>query len=135
MQAALVRTVLLGMAALAIFVQLAVWGATKIRSDGALLESWQPYFGWEYGVAFAVAQVGVCRWLEIDRGVVWLVRTWAIAGGLLVAIWLLGGRSGAGAVDSGVALVSGLGALVLVAGLYDGRLAPETTPKRGARRR
>jgi hypothetical protein len=112
------------MAALAVFVQLAVWGATKIRADGALLESWQPYFGWEYGIAFGVVQLAVCGWLEIERGVTWLVRTWVVGGALLVAVWWLGGRSGPLTLDDGVALVSGLGALVLAAALYDGRLRP-----------
>jgi hypothetical protein len=119
----LARFVVVSMAVLAVFVQLAVWGATKIRADGALLESWQPYFGWPYGVGFAGGQLLVCRWLRIDRGAVWLLRTWAIGGALaVVAVWI-GGR-GWDAVDSGVALISGLSALVLAAALYDGKLAP-----------
>jgi len=112
------------MAVLAVFVQLAVWGATKVRADGALLESWQPYFGWRYGLAFAAAQLALCRWLAIDRGIVWLVRTWAVAGALLLVAWWLGGRSGPLSFDASVALVSGLGALVLAVALYDGRLVP-----------
>jgi hypothetical protein len=119
----LARLVVVLMVALAVFVQLAVWGATKIRADGALLESWQPYFGWVYGVAFAAAQLAVCRWLRIDRGPTWLVRTWVIGGALAIPAFWIGGR-GLGAFDSGVALISGLGALVLAAGLYDGKLAP-----------
>ena len=112
------------MAALAVFVQLAVWGATKVRADGALLESWQPYFGWRYGLAFAAAQLGLCRWLAIDRGIVWLARTWTVGGALLLVAWLLGGRSGPLSFDASVALVSGLGALILAVALYDGRLVP-----------
>ena len=81
------------MAALAVFVQLAVWGATKLRADGVLLESWQPYFGWRYGLLFAATQLAVCWWLTIDRGMVWLGRTWAISASLLVVVRLLGGRS------------------------------------------
>ena len=91
------------------FVQLAVWGATKIRADGALLQSWQPYFGWLYGLAFGAFQLWVCRWLRIERGPVWLVRTWVIGGALAVVAAWIGGR-GLGDVDSGVALISGLGA-------------------------
>lgn len=123
MQVVLARLVVASLALLAVFVQLAVWGATKIRADGALLQSWQPYFGWAYGLAFAVVQLGVCWWLRIDRGTVWLLRTWVIGGGLAVVATWIGGR-GLEAVDSGVALISGLGALVLAAALYDGRLAP-----------
>jgi hypothetical protein len=123
-QIALTRLLVASMAALAVFVQLAVWGATKVRADGALLESWQPYFGWRYGLAFAAAQVALCRWLAIDRGIVWLVRTWAVAGALLLVAWWLGGRSGPLSFDASVALVSGLGALVLAVALYDGRLVP-----------
>ena len=123
MHVALERAVVASMAALAVFVQLAVWGATKIRSGGALLESWQPYFGWPYGLAFALAQIGVCRWLAIDRGSVWLVRTWAIGGALAVVASWASGR-GAPPADAAAALVSGLGAIVLAAALYDGRLVP-----------
>jgi hypothetical protein len=119
----LARFAVVGMAVLAVFVQLAVWGATKIRADRALLESWQPYFGWPYGVAFAAAQLLLCRWLRIDRGAVWLLRTWAVGGALaVVAVWISG--RGWETLDSGVALISGLGALVLAAALYDGKLAP-----------
>jgi hypothetical protein len=116
--------VVVSMAAIAVFVQLAVWGATKIRGDGALLESWQPYFGRLYGVLFALLQVGVCLWLEVPRGVVWLVRTWALSAVLLVLIWGFGGRSGRLTANDTVALVSGLGALVLAVGLFDGKLVP-----------
>jgi len=123
-QAHLARAVVGGMAALAVFVQLAVWGATKIRADGALLESWQPYFGWEYGIAFAAVQVVVCLWLHLGRGPVWLLRTWAIGGGLVVIIWWVAGGQSRVTIDDSVALVSGLGALVLATGIYDGRLVP-----------
>jgi hypothetical protein len=112
------------MVALAIVVQIGVWGATKLRSDGALLQSWQPYFGWPYGLAFATAQVALCLWLAIDRGLTWLVRTWAITGTALILLWLATGRPDRLTIDSGVALTAGLGALVLAAGLYEGHLAP-----------
>ena len=112
------------MAALAVFVQLAVWGATKTRAEGALLESWQSYFGWPYGIAFAVTQLALCRWLALERGIVWLVRTWVIGGALLVVAWLLGGRSGPLSFDASIALAAGLSALVLAVALYDGRLVP-----------
>jgi hypothetical protein len=121
---ALARLVVLGMVVLAIVVQIGVWGATKLRSNGALLQSWQPYFGWPYGVAFALAQVAVCWWLAIDRGVVWLARTWVLVGLGLVLLWLVTGRPDRLTVDSGVALTAGLSALVLGAGLYEGRLTP-----------
>jgi hypothetical protein len=112
------------MVLLAIVVQIGVWGATKIHTDGALLQELQPYFGWPYGLVFAAAQVAFCRWLAVDRGITWLVRTWAITGGALIALWLITGRSERLSVDSGVALTAGLGALVLAAGLYEGHLAP-----------
>ena len=120
----LARGVVAGMASLAVFVQLGVWGATKIRADGALLESWQPYFGWRYGVLFALFQLAVCLWLSVPRGIVWLFRTWTIGGVLLVLIWGLTGRSARLTFNDGVALISGLGAMVLAAGLFDGKLVP-----------
>jgi len=110
------------MAALAVFVQIAVWGATKIRTDGSLLESWQPYFGWPYGLGFAGAQLGVCRWLRVSRGPTWLVRTWVVAGVTAVlASWLAGRPLRA---EELVPLVAGFGAVVLAIGLYEGRLQP-----------
>jgi hypothetical protein len=121
---ALARLVVFGMVVLAIVVQIGVWGATKLRSNGALLQSWQPYFGWPYGLAFALVQIGVCLWLSIDRGIVWLVRTWVIVGSCLVVLWLITGRPDRLTLDSGVALTAGLSALVLAAGLYEGQLTP-----------
>jgi len=121
MQAVLARAAVAAMVGLAVFVQLAVWGATKIRG-GALLESWQPYFGWPYGVAFAAAQLLICWWLAVGRGPVWLARTWLVGGALAVVALLVGGRPLT--LDAPVALVSGLGAIVLGVALYDGRLAP-----------
>ena len=132
MRIGLARMVVYGMATVAVFVQLGVWGATKLRTDGSLFESWQPYFGWAYGVAFAAALVGVCRWLAIDRGVVWLARTWVIGGVLCAGAWWLGGRSFD--LDGGVALVAGLGAYVLAAGLAEGHLAPDTAGGHRGRR-
>jgi hypothetical protein len=120
------RLIVFALAGLAVFVQLAVWGATKIRSNGALLDSWQPYFGWPYGLALAGSLVAVCRVARIDRGVTWLVRTWVIAGVLLMLVWLAAGRSSALTADDGVALVAGLGALVLAVGLRENHLAAGT---------
>ena len=113
------------MVALAIVVQIGVWGATKLGADdGSLLESWRPYFGWPYGLLFAALQAALCRWLVIDRGIVWLVRTWAITGGALFLLWLISDGSGRLTVDSGIALTAGMGALMLAAGLFNGDLVP-----------
>jgi hypothetical protein len=125
-KALLVRGIVLAMVVLAVVVQIGVWGATKLHSNGALLQSWQPYFGWPYGMGFALAQVALCRWLAIDRGLVWLTRTWAITGAALVLLWLISGRPDRLTIESGVALTAGLGALVLAAGLYEGHLVPGT---------
>jgi hypothetical protein len=115
------RIVVVGMAVLAVFVQLAVWGATKLRSDGALLQSWQPWFGWQYGILLAGAQVAVVRWLRIGRGLVWIGAAWLSGVAAALVGWAVGHRPG---VDSTIALASGLGALVLAAALYDGKLVP-----------
>jgi hypothetical protein len=117
------RLVVVGMAALAVFVQLAVWGATKLRSDGALLESWQPWFGWPYGLGLALAELAVVAWLRIRRGERWLGAAWASGLAAAALGWSLGHRPD---VDSTAALSAGLGALVLAAALYDGRLIPGT---------
>jgi hypothetical protein len=124
-RAALVRCIVLGMVVLAIVVQIGVWGATKVYTDGgSLLESWRPYFGWPYGLAFAAVQAALCRWLAIERGIVWLVRTWAVTGGALLVLWVISGQSGRLTFGSGVALSAGMGALILAAGLYNGDLVP-----------
>jgi hypothetical protein len=124
MRAALARCIVTGMVLLAIVVQIGVWGATKMHSEGALLEAWQPFFGWPYGLLFAAVQAGLCWWLAIDRGIVWLVRTWGITGGGLLVLWMISGRSGPLTVDSGAALTAGMGALMLAAGLHKGQLVP-----------
>lgn len=127
MPATLVRCIVLGMVVLAIVVQIGVWGATKQHTDdGALLESWRPYFGWPYGLLFAAVQAGLCWRLAIDRGIVWLVRTWGITGGALLVLWMITGKSERLTIDSGVALTAGMGALMLAAGLLEGHLVPGT---------
>jgi hypothetical protein len=123
MRAALGRWVVLAMVALAVFVQIGVWGATKINVDGgSLLESWRPYFGWPYGVLFAAMQLAICRWLGIDRGPVWLARTWAVTGAALFVIWELAGHPARLTIDYAVACTAGLGALMIAAGLFNGDL-------------
>lgn len=130
MPAAIARYIVLGMAVLAIVVHIGVWGATKLHTDGALLESWRPYFGWPYGLLFAAVQAGLCWRFAIDRGIVWVVRTWGITGGALLVLSFITGKSEL-TVDSGVALTAGMGALILAAGLLEGHLVPGT-PRRVA---
>ena len=112
---------ILGLAALAVFVQLAVWGATKLRADGALLASWQPWFGWPYGLVFAAVQAALCRVLRLERGLAWLVVAWASTIPFCLIGWASGHRPG---IDAAVALSAGLGALALAVGVLDNRLAP-----------
>ncbi|CAN5716990.1 hypothetical protein BH20ACT14_BH20ACT14_12830 [soil metagenome] len=131
MPAAIARYIVLGMAVLAIVVQIGVWGATKLHTNGALLESWRPYFGWPYGLLFAAVQAGLCWRLAIDRGIVCLARTWGITGAALLVLWFIIGKSEL-TVDSGVALTAGMGALVLAAGLLEGQLVLGA-PRRVAR--
>jgi hypothetical protein len=149
MRSAVERCVVPVLVLLAIVVQIGVWGATKLHGDdGALLESWRPYFGWPYGLLFAALQAGLCWWLAIDRGIVWLFRTWGVTGAALLVLWMISGTSGVLTVDSGFALTAGMGALILAAGLHEGHLVPgtarradrETRPRRpvagdGPRRR
>jgi hypothetical protein len=123
MRVSLARWAIVAMAALAILVQIGVWGATKIQADGgALLQSWRPYFGWPYGLTFAGAQVALCRWVPIRHGTVWLLRTWAITGGVLLLLSIVIDTSGRLSVDNAAALVAGMGALVLAAGTHEGHL-------------
>jgi hypothetical protein len=68
----------------------------------------------------------LCWWLAIDRGIVWLLRTWGITGGALLALWMISGTSAELTVASGVALTAGMGALILAAGLHEGHLAAGT---------
>ena len=132
MPAALARWIVLGMVVLAVVVQIGVWGATKLNADdGALLQSWRPYFGWPYGVLFAACQAGLCWRLGIRRGITWLARTWGITGAALLVLWVVTGRPEMVTIDSGVALTAGMGALVLAAGIYEGHLVPGTAGRVG----
>ena len=118
MRDALARTAVVAAAGLAVFVQLAVWGATKLRADGALLESWQRYFGWPYAVALALAEVLLVAHLRLVGALRWLVVAWAAT----IAVGLLGwATSRRPDVDAWLALASGLGAVALAAGVLDGR--------------
>jgi hypothetical protein len=135
MRISLARWTIVTMAGLAIVVQIGVWGATKIQSDGgALLESWRPYFGWPYGVALASAQAVLCWWTPIQRGLVWLLRTWVITGAAMLVLSNAVGPSSRLTVDSGVALIAGMGALVLAAGMQEGRLVVGLPPAGRERR-
>jgi hypothetical protein len=130
MRVSVALLVIFAMAVLAIVVQIGVWGATKIQADGgALLQSWRPYFGWPYGLAFATVQIALCRWIPIRRGIVWLLRTWAITGGALLLLSIVTRTSSRLTLDNGVALVAGMGALVLAAGLYEGDLVAVLPPR------
>lgn len=115
---ALARTAVVAAAGLAVFVQLAVWGATNLRADGALLESWQRYFGWPYAVALALAEMLLVAQLRLVRAMRWLVLAWVstIPFGLLG--WATSRRPD---LDPWLALASGLGAVALAAGVLDGR--------------
>jgi hypothetical protein len=67
--------------------------------------------------------------VPIRRGVVWLLRTWAITGGAVLLLAIVTDSSSRLTVDNGVALVAGLGALVLAAGMYEGHLVAVLPPR------
>lgn len=109
-----------GMALLAVFVQLAVYGATKIRSHGALLGIWAPYFRVPYGIAFLVLQLCYCRSCRHPRGIRYILVTWAVRGAVfLVSAATKGRRFYLGECT---ALSAGLSALVLWAAFHEGRM-------------
>jgi hypothetical protein len=98
------------MVALAIFVQIFVYGATKIRSHGALLEDLKPYFGAPFAIAFVGFQAWyyyACRPLRMRHLLVALF--------LVLALVAFGRRLPWG---ESLALAAGLCALVLAAGRY-----------------
>ncbi len=108
-----------GMAALSVFVQLAVYGATKIRGSGALLPSWAPYFGAVYGVVFLGIQLLYCWYCRDPRALLFILGSWIILGAITLTS-ALGGRHPF-ALGEFMALGSGLSALVICAGFHSGK--------------
>ena len=74
---------------LALFVQLAVHGMTHIRTDGALLEGYAPYFGVPYGVAFLAFQLWYCRSCDHRRGFAWIFLVWVGMAALMLVTFLV----------------------------------------------
>jgi hypothetical protein len=105
---------------LAVFVQIAVYGATKIRTEGALLESWQQWFGLPYAVIFLVLQIWYCLAFEHPRGLVHLRRTWI--GAAVFYILLMVMRPSQVDLGSFIVLVTGLSAMILWAGYHSGKI-------------
>ncbi len=106
---------------LAVFVQVAVYGVTKIRTHGALLESWQRWFGLPYAFTFLVLQVSYCFAFGHRRGLVHLRRTW-MGGAIfyIILIWIPGRSQ----LDLGsfIVLITGFGAIILWAGYHSGKI-------------
>jgi RsiW-degrading membrane proteinase PrsW (M82 family) len=109
------------MAALAVFVQIPVWGFTKITSDhGSLLPSLRPWFGWQYALGFLALQLAFCLRYRVRRGPKWILVSWLVVGGVAAfGSLVLTPRLPAGA---GLAVCADMSALVLVAGLREGDL-------------
>ncbi len=106
---------------LAVFVQIAVYGATKIRMHGALLESWQRWFGLPYAFTFLALQIWYCLAFDHRRGLVHLRRTW-IGGAIFYMILMV--TPGRSQLDLGsfIVLITGFGAAMLWAAYHSGTL-------------
>jgi hypothetical protein len=116
------------MVALAVFVQLLVYGATKIRMSHAPLEHWQPVFGWAYGMAFVAFQVGFCRAIGRTKGYWWICCTWV--GYLLVVVVAEATATRSRFTFNAFwALGSGLSAMVLFAAFHTNRLRTKKEEK------
>ncbi len=109
------------MFALALFVQLAVYGATKIWTYGALLESWQRWFGLPYAFTFLVLQISYCFAFERRRGFVYLRRTW-MGGAIfyILLMWIPGQPQQN--LGNFIAVLTGAGAIILWAGYQSGKI-------------
>src|SRR5476649_1921121 len=70
----------------AVFVQICVFGATKIHTQGALLETWQSYFGLPYACVFLALQIWFCWCRNHRRGLVHLGWLWAGAAVLYILL-------------------------------------------------
>lgn len=108
------------MALLSVFVQLAVYGATKIRSHGALLSEWTPYFGAPYGLAFLALQIWYCLSCRHRRALIHIAVAWLSV--LAVSVWAHATGRHQFRFGEFTALASGLSALALWAGFHSGRI-------------
>ena len=109
------------MAVVAVFVQICVFGATKIHTHGALLESWQRYFGLPYAGIFLALQIWFCCYRNYRRGLVQLSWLWVGAAALYVIVWIIQGQA-TPILTSYIVLISGVGAYLLWAGCHTGRI-------------
>lgn len=109
------------MFSLAVFVQIFVFGATKLHTQGALLESWQPYFGLPYACAFLALQIWFCRCRNHRRGLVHLAWLWLGATALYIILRIVRTET-APSLVAYIALICGLGACLLWAGFHSGKI-------------
>jgi hypothetical protein len=108
-----------GMCVLAVFVQLFVYGATKIRSRGALLDNLVPYFGTPYALGFLLLQLWYCHSCRRQRGYWFIAAVWLACAALSLSTHVLGvGRPFQ--FGEWLALTTGLTALTLWAGYHSG---------------
>jgi len=93
----------------------------KSGTHGALLESWQQWFGLPYAVIFLVLQIWYCLAFEHRRGLVHLRRTWIGGAVLYLILMMIQGQS---QVDLGrlIVLLTGLGAMILWAGYHSKKI-------------
>jgi hypothetical protein len=108
-----------GMCVLGIFVQLFVYGATKIRSNGALLDGLIPYFGTPYGLGFLFLQLLYCYYCRRYRGFWFIGVVCLLSAALSLSTHLLGtGRPFQ--LGEWLALTAGISAVALCAGYHAG---------------
>ncbi len=106
---------------LAVFVQIAVYGATKIRTDGALLQSWQQWFGLPYAFLFLALQIWYCFAFDHRRGLARLRATWIGGAVFGMMLMFLPTRFQLG-FSSFIVLITGFGAVILWAGYHSGKI-------------
>src|SRR5271167_3004766 len=105
----------------AVFVQICVFGATKLHTQGALLESWEPYFGLPYACIFLALQIWFCLCRDHRRGLVHLSWLWTGAAVFYIIIRIMQSQT-MPSLTAYIALISGLGACLLWAGFHTGKI-------------
>lgn len=109
--------------ALAVAVQVLVWGAPSSRSGGALLARLRPDFGTAYAVVMLLVELGMCLVSGFAQVAVWVLGTGAV---LDLVFWVAHAAGLRFAVGAAAAMTAAFGSVGLNAGLWR-RTDPEPT--------
>lgn len=121
-----VPAVVLGVLALAVVVQVLVWGSAPASgSGGSLLPGLRPAFGTAYAAVLVAAEVALCLWFRLTDAAVTVLVTGAAVDAVLWLAHVAGARFALGA---GASMTAAFGAVALAASLWRWR-QPASRPR------